>query len=183
MTSAVILAAGASSRLGFPKQLVQLGGETLLDRSVRICTQSDLSPIFLVIPPGRPDLAPSAACTVLVNSSHSEGMSASIRAGITAALSVFSTGAVILACDQPAVTSAHLRQLASTPDRVTASRYADRNGVPVYFPGSTFAQLLELRGDQGARDLLRSAFALDLPDGDLDIDTPSELTRARLLFD
>ena len=183
MTSAIILAAGSSTRLGHPKQLVELGGETLLERSVRICAEAALSPVFLVLPPGRPDLIPtSTACTPVVNPAHAEGIAASIRAGISAAQAASSTGAVILACDQPAVTPAHLRRLASTPARVTASRYVGRHGVPAYFPASTFDQLLDLHGDYGARHLLCSADALDLPDGDLDIDTPAELTRARALF-
>ena len=186
MIAAIILAAGASTRLGTPKQLALLAGETLLERSIRTASDAGLAPIIVVLPPRRPDLlprSPHAPCLFVENGAAAEGMASSIRAGITAAQAVFVDGTVILACDQPAVTAAHLRRLASSPLQITASRYAGRTGVPACFPGSTFSQLLDLHGDQGARDLLRDAPALDLPDGDLDVDTPAELARAREQFE
>ena len=65
---------------------------------------------------------------------------------------------------------------------VTASAYAGRHGVPAYFPASTFAALLDLSGDQGARELLRSGAAIDLPNGELDIDTAADVLAAERLF-
>jgi molybdenum cofactor cytidylyltransferase len=186
MTAAIILAAGASTRLGHPKQLVELAGETLLQRSIRTAAEASLSPILLVVSPSRPDLAlhdKTPAHLMVDNPNASEGMASSIRAGIAVAQNHSLLGAVILTCDQPAVTPAHLRQLAFSPDQVTASRYAGRNGIPAYFPASAFALLLDLRGDKGARDLLTRVQAIDLLDGDLDVDTPAELARAREKFE
>lgn len=181
--AAIILAAGTSTRLGHPKQLVTLDGETLLDRAVRTATAAGFSPVFVILPPARPDLAPSSPGPILIeNPAAPEGMAASIRLGIHAARQTDAHGAVILACDQPAVTPAHLLALAADPSRVTASRYAGRNGVPAFFPRSTFPDLLTLTGDRGARDLLGPAHTVGLPEGDLDIDTPAELTRARVRF-
>jgi molybdenum cofactor cytidylyltransferase len=63
-----------------------------------------------------------------------------------------------------------------------ASAYAGRQGVPAYFPASAFAGLMELRGDRGARELLQTAKAIDLPDGEVDVDTMEDLARAEKLF-
>ncbi len=86
-----------------------------------------------------------------------------------------------MTCDQPFCTAAHLKALASrAPQAVTASAYAGRKGVPAYFPAHTFQELLTLRGDEGARGLLRQAEAIDLPGGELDVDTPEALATLRL---
>jgi molybdenum cofactor cytidylyltransferase len=81
----------------------------------------------------------------------------------------------------PAVTASHLRVLMASGD-VTASGYADRRGVPAYFPASAFAELMALRGDAGARELLRSAHCEELVGGELDVDAVEDLERARELF-
>ena len=179
--AAVVLAAGASTRLGQPKQNVRLGGESLLERTVRIAHLAALEPIFVVVGAGQThSLNPHAI--ILVNESAAEGMASSVRTGIAAAIAAQVDGAVILACDQPAVTEAHLRELADSRDEVVASAYAGRKGVPAYFPRSAFTELMELRGDSGARDLLREARAILLSNGELDIDTAEDLKRAREVY-
>jgi molybdenum cofactor cytidylyltransferase len=92
-------------------------------------------------------------------------------------------GVVILACDQPAVTAEHLRLLAEGGDAVVASAYAGRKGVPVYFPARVFGALLALQGDTGARVLLREARAVELPGGELDVDTIQDLELAQRLYE
>ena len=79
-----------------------------------------------------------------------------------------------MTCDQPAVTADHLCALASSTEP-TASSYANRQGVPAWFPRASFPDLLQLTGDSGARDLLKQARTIDLPGGDLDIDTADDL--------
>ena len=88
-----------------------------------------------------------------------------------------------MACDQPAVTADHLRKLMQSGMEVVASGYASRRGIPAYFPASAFEGLLKLRGDVGARELLQRAKCIELQGGELDIDTPEELQRARELFE
>lgn len=183
--AAIVLAAGASTRLGTPKQLVQLGSETLLERTVRVALEAGLCPVLTII---RSDLVldprPSGMIPV-VNREPAEGMASSIRAGLQALATdgTHVSGAIILACDQPAVTAEHLRQLAVGRDEVIASAYAGRKGVPAYFPLAAFEALLALRGDHGARDLLKGARSIPLPGGELDIDTTQELDRARTLYE
>jgi CTP:molybdopterin cytidylyltransferase MocA len=79
------------------------------------------------------------------------------------------------------VTAAHLRELMKSGE-ATASHYAGRNGVPAYLPKTAFAQLMKLRGDAGARELLREAATVELADGELDIDTAEDLAAAERRF-
>ncbi len=86
-----------------------------------------------------------------------------------------------MTCDQPAVTESHLLRLMLEPE-MKASRYAGRSGVPAFFPKKYFDQLMKLKGDAGARELLAEARYEDLENGELDVDTPTDLKRAQELF-
>jgi CTP:molybdopterin cytidylyltransferase MocA len=81
----------------------------------------------------------------------------------------------------PAVSAEHLRELMRVRD-LAASVYAGRCGVPAYFPSTMFGELLKLRGDAGARELLKQARPVELADGELDVDTAEDLKRMRELF-
>ena len=182
MTAAVVLAAGASTRLGKPKQLVVIGGETLLERAVRTALEAGLSPVIVVVHDAaliQPLKALGAQ--VLLNRRYYEGMSTSIHAGVRFAEGTKADGVVLMTCDQPMVTAEHLRRLTAS-GAVTASQYAGRLGVPAYFPAASFAELMQLTGDIGARELLRGAAAIELPGGELDIDTPADLAEAERRF-
>ncbi len=88
-------------------------------------------------------------------------------------------GVVVMTCDQPAVTAEHLLVLMATGE-VTASGYAGRRGVPAYFPAEMFGALMELKGDAGARELLREARVVELAGGELDVDTAEVATAGRV---
>jgi CTP:molybdopterin cytidylyltransferase MocA len=178
----VILAAGASKRLGEPKQLLVLGGETLLERAVRVARAAGCSPVVVVL--GASAEAIRAGCelddaVVVMNEDWSEGMGSSIRAG--AGVMRNADACIVMTCDMPAVTAGHLRALMSSGE-MTASSYSSKKGVPAYFPVEAFQSLLELRGDAGAKDLLRSARSVELVGGELDVDTMEDLARARALL-
>ena len=182
MTAAVILAAGASTRLGEPKQLVRLGGETLLERAVRVAREAGCEPVVVVL--GAEAERVLAACDlrgarVVRNEQWREGMASSVRVGVAAADGA--DGVVLMTCDQPAVTAEHLRAL-MVSGAVTASAYSGRRGVPAYFPASCFAELMRLTGDAGARELLREASVIDLPGGELDVDTEADQSKAMKRF-
>ena len=169
--------------MGQPKQLELLAGESLLQRTLRLCHETELQPIVVVLGAAAEAVARDvdlSSATVVINDAWEEGMASSIRTGI-ASLPEGCTGCVIVTCDMPALTSEHLRRLAAC-DKVTASSYADRKGVPAYFPASSFADLSQLSGDTGARSLLASALAIGLTGGELDIDTPDDLLRVREIF-
>jgi molybdenum cofactor cytidylyltransferase len=181
---AVVLAAGASTRLGEPKQLVVIGGETLLERTVRTARATGCEPVVVVLGAAAERIRKQCDlgdAVVVVNDAWPEGMASSVRVGIGALPPV--DGAVLMTCDQPAVTAEHLQALMlMASGEVTASAYAGRRGVPAYFPAAAFAELMELRGDAGARDLLREAVALELAGGELDVDTAAELDEAKRRF-
>ena len=163
--------------------MVEIGGETLLARAVRTANEAGLQPVLVVISKEAVLSAGTLmACKVLLNEAASEGMASSIRLGVTAAQAAEVDGVVVMACDQPAVTASHLSLLIADGVEVTASAYAERRGVPAYFPAKVFGELMKLRGDVGARELFKTARCVELKDGELDVDTLEELERARQLF-
>jgi CTP:molybdopterin cytidylyltransferase MocA len=186
MIAAIVLAAGASTRLGEPKQLATIAGETLLHRAVRTVREAGCAPIVVVLGAAYIDILAHnhlADAMPAVNDEWQEGMASSIRLGVRTLQSIGkeAAGVLLMTCDQPAVTAQHLNLLMLNQE-VKASRYAGRNGVPAYFPKQYFPQLMSLTGDFGARTLLAKACFEDLPHGELDIDTPEDLARARNLF-
>ncbi len=183
--AAIVLAAGASLRFGSAKQLIRLGGETLLERVVRVAFEAELYPIYGVV---SADLALETVprrMIPIVNHEAIEGMASSIRCGVQALenADASSSGVIILACDQPAVTVEHLQKLALGGLDVLASAYAGGKGIPAYFPAGMFGELLVLRGDKGARELVKEARSVDLEGGELDVDTVEDLDRARQLYE
>lgn len=180
--AAVVLAAGASSRLGEAKQLVRLRGENLLERAVRVARDAECSPVVVVLGASAALIQAQSElddAVIVMNHDWAQGMGSSIPVGVAALRDV--DGCIVMTCDMPAVTAEHLLGLKASGG-VTASSYAGRRGVPAYFPVAAFPSLMELHGDVGARDLLRSAQCVELPGGDLDVDTEKDLARARELF-
>jgi len=184
--AAVVLAAGASRRLGQLKQLVRFGGETLLERSVRVAREAGCSPVVVVLGAAYEQVI--AGCSfgdvvTAINNEWEKGMGSSIGLGVHAVQNVApdADGVVVMTCDQPAVTVKHLQRLI-TRSEVRASRYAGRNGVPAFFPKAYFHALTLLTGDVGARELLHGASSEELASGDLDVDTADDLKHARELL-
>ncbi|MGA2168405.1 MAG: nucleotidyltransferase family protein [Terracidiphilus sp.] len=187
--AAIVLAAGASRRLGQPKQLLVLGGETLLERAIRLSNQAGAAPVLTVLGAHREIIRASVALNhaiPVINDRWEEGIATSIYAGLAAldAVEPGAPGALILGCDQPHLTAAHLRALietfaAQTEPSIVASAYAGVLGVPAVFPRLVFPGLLALRGDKGARTLLVQPpcplIALPFSGGEVDIDQPGDL--------
>jgi CTP:molybdopterin cytidylyltransferase MocA len=184
----VVLAAGASTRLGEPKQLVELGGERLLERAARVAREAGLAPLVVVLGCRAEEIQKTSrlgGASIVLNRNWAEGMGSSIRAGVSATGGGVD-GLILMTCDQPAAGPEHLRRLVEAgvaKGEAVGSRYAGRVGVPAFFPAPCFIQLLGLRGDQGARNLLSEAAAVELPDGELDVDTAANLDAARQLFE
>jgi molybdenum cofactor cytidylyltransferase len=186
---AIILAAGASRRLGHPKQLVRVGGETLLGRTIRLTREAGASPIFVVLGAHRESIEAEVDLTgvqPVMNPDWERGIASSIHAGLGAVNGVIpdAAGVLLLVCDQPRLTAGHLRKLMAAFDgaeqtSIAASVYAGVAGIPAIFPAEQFDALLGLRGDAGARHLLRNpgcrllTFAFD--GGEVDVDTPADL--------
>jgi CTP:molybdopterin cytidylyltransferase MocA len=184
--AAVVLAAGASTRLGQPKQLVTLSGEALLDRAIRTARQAGCAPLIVVLGANQAEILAEIQlddALPVINDRWREGIASSIRLGVRTLdlVAKDAEGVLLMTCDQPAVTARYLNLLMLRQE-VKASRYAGRNGVPAYFPRKYFEDLVALVGDAGARTLLAQASFEDLVHGELDIDTAEDLARARELF-
>lgn len=181
----IVLAAGYSRRLGRPKQAIELEGETLLERSARIARDASLGPVFVVVNrhAGIAGIDKSGFFAIVVNDYAAEGIAASIRAGVEAAQSRPDLdGLLLMTCDQVGLTSAHLRLLCEDAHSITGSAYAGRVGVPAYFPIESVSDLLALRGDRGARELLHRVRAVRAEELALDIDTEQDIARLRTMM-
>jgi molybdenum cofactor cytidylyltransferase len=184
---AVILAAGASRRLGEPKQLLRDAHDTaVLAHVVQAALDGGCSPVIVVLGAASDDVRtvvpPGAEC--VENAEWREGMSSSIRVGVHAVAHVPATGLLLLACDQPAVRASHVRALleahARHGQRVVSS-YGGVFGIPAVWPRDDWDALTALTGDRGAKGLLRGTEeAVVLPDGARDLDTPADVAAWRL---
>ena len=150
---AIVLAAGASTRFGSPKQLVRVAGRPLLHTAVTRAAEVTGNALIIVLGAGAAELAPllrHSPGSAVVNHEWREGLASSIRTGV-ARLPASCPGVMLLLADQAAVTADDLRRLAGTwrkqPQLICASLYAGISGVPAIFPRSAFRDLAELRGD------------------------------------
>ncbi len=168
--------------MGRAKQTVEIGGETLLARAVHVAVEAGLQPVIVVVRE-RAMGEGLLVCDVVVNELADEGMASSIRCGVARAMEFGVAGAVVMACDQVTLQAEHLRALCGEMERMTGSGYAGKVGIPAYFPAAVFAELMELRGDVGARELLRGAAVVVEEGLGLDVDTEADVERARGLLD
>lgn len=184
---AVVLAAGASRRLGHPKQLLVWNEQTLLERAVANASSVFGERCLVVLgchAESIRDTVGLEAVTVIDNPDWQEGIASSIRAGIQA-LPASAEAALILLCDQPLVQDGHIRALLNAwraePSRIVASLYQGGAGVPALFPSNYFQALLALTGDQGAKALLKKydaeCLTIEQPEAEFDIDSGEDFER------
>lgn len=190
--ASVLLAAGASSRLGKPKQLLQSGGESLLRRSARLAVEAGCSPNIVVLGAFagifRLELD-GLAVEILINPDWRTGMGSSLSVAMNRMLKreVVPGAALLLVCDQPDISAELMRALitkqAADENPIVASRYTGRAGreilgVPSVFGSAFFPELAAVQGDQGARGVLVRHAAetgyVDFPQGSFDVDTPAD---------
>ena len=182
--AAIVLAAGASSRMGALKQLLDAGGRSLVRGAVEAALAVPCAPVVVVV--GAEAARVRAAVEgpgveVVCNRGWREGIASSLRCGIRA-LPATASAAFVLLCDQPAVAPALLRTMLAARREsgrsIVACRYAGVAGVPALFARERFGQLLALEGDAGARGLIAAAgddvATVDFPDGAFDVDTPAD---------
>jgi molybdenum cofactor cytidylyltransferase len=181
----VVLAAGASTRFGSPKQLVRLNGRPLLHLAVSRAVEVAGQAVTVVLGANAADLAPLLRHTpaaVIVNRDWAEGMGSSVRAGVSR-VPATADAVLLMLADQPAVTAEDLRRLVGTwrrqPQSIVAAHYDGITGVPAIFPREDFRALTGLRGDAGARALLKRGgervVRVPLQAAAIDIDTPEDL--------
>lgn len=188
-TAAVVLAAGGSSRMGRPKQLLVYQGRTLLRRAAETALASACRPVFVVLGKDFERMKEEVAdlpVRVLHNSQWQSGIGVSIRIGVEAAASEGKADDVLLLlCDQPHVTPGLLDELVKAKRQagslIACCEYAGTVGVPSLFDRSLFPDLMKLRDDEGAKRIilqnLGRAVRIELPDPATDIDTPEDYRR------
>jgi molybdenum cofactor cytidylyltransferase len=183
-TGVIILAAGASSRLGSPKQLLAYSGATLLQHSIEEAQSSDASSVLVVLG-ANAEIIKSAInhtpANVVVNPDWKEGMASSIRFGLQTLVEMYpqTEAAIFMVADQPFVTAALLNNLMvlsrNGQRSVVASKYGSTFGTPVLLTKRFYPELMELTGDVGAKSLVRKylneAAFVPFPKGEIDIDT------------
>jgi molybdenum cofactor cytidylyltransferase len=183
----IILAAGAATRMGRPKQLLSYQGRSLILHAVEVALASMSQPIIVVLGAYaeqiKRELMPKAV-QVVENSQWQEGMSSSIRAGISMLLKTNSKldAVIISLADQPLVSPQIFNQLIrsyqETQKVIVASKYNETTGVPALFSKALFPELMQLEGDKGAKALIQKYIDIGLilliPEAAIDIDTPDD---------
>ncbi len=179
----VVLAAGASTRLGRPKQLVLLDGVPLVARAARTALDAGLGPVVVVLGAEAEAVERAVAgldVRCVRNARWEAGVGTSIAAGIAAAGDDQAcAAAIVLACDQPGVTAKHLRALAAAwragRAEAVGSAYGGTIGIPVLFARSRFAALAALAPGAGAKTLLAGSASVPCEACAEDVDTPDDL--------
>ena len=189
----IILAAGASNRLGHPKQLLMYKGRSLLRNVLDISKNVTANPVIVVLGASSNlttnEITDDENICKLINDKWSEGISSSIRCAVNFLQQEFplTDGAIILVCDQPFITGALINDLITiqkkTGKPIVASSYSDTVGTPVLFHKSFFPELMNLSGDTGAKKIILqhpdSVVTVPFPEGNIDIDTAGDYEALR----
>ena len=181
---AVILAAGESSRLGRPKQLIEFRGKTLVRRVVDAADEAGCLPIVVVIGSDGKKVAhelEQTSAAIVENEKWRDGIGTSIRAGMQSLVERRPglDAVILLVSDQPLVETELIKQVIArhgeTGKTIIASGYSRTLGVPALFDRSHFEELLTLPDDSGAKSIILSRRArvveFPFPQGNIDIDT------------
>jgi molybdenum cofactor cytidylyltransferase len=185
--AAVVLAAGGSIRFGKPKQLAIFQGEPLVRRIVTAAKDAGCAPVVVVVGAGAAQITPvltGLPVSIIQHPNWSNGLGSSIAIGVkhAAVIAADLDAVILLSCDQPFVNAATLRQLIQLHledgKPIVGSAYAGTLGIPALFDRSCFADLLELRGDSGAKKIIfhrrHDVAPFNFPAGEIDIDTTAD---------
>lgn len=183
----ILLAAGKSSRLGKPKQLLRFRGETLLRRSVKSALASGCRPVIVVLGANAEMLKKEIEefnVEIVENLIWENGMGTSIQSGVGALLknNYDAAGAIIMTCDQPFVSVDLIKQIIKNFQRtnapIVASSYGETVGVPTFFSRALFPELTALKADSGAKKIIcahrKTVLEIPFEAGATDIDTEED---------
>jgi molybdenum cofactor cytidylyltransferase len=184
----VVLAAGGSTRLGQPKQLLTRQGETLVHRVVRLARARASAGTGRGgrERTGRDIQHCRAGCHPVTNHHWERGLASSLQVAGAHLLPTV-TAVMVVACDQPAIERSHLQALLSgaraAASTCAGTRHGNALGVPAVVPRAWFTPV-GAAGDRGFGARLRqlpvdTVHVLQAPELGLDIDTPEDLARAR----
>jgi molybdenum cofactor cytidylyltransferase len=184
-TGIIVLAAGASTRMGTPKQLLSIAGIPMIRRVAQNAIDSKFSPVIVVLGPNAELICRELRALkikVVVNPEWESGLSSSIRCGLKTLLAMAPEieGVILMLADQPNITGDSLQRFIQVKNDscLIAAHYENTLGTPAFFPHAYFGELLQLKGKGGAKSILerhrKKVLAIDLPEAALDIDTPRD---------
>ena len=184
----IILAAGSSSRLGYPKQLVEFRGIPLLQHSIEVVESLGMDCKIIVLGAKAKEIIReinSRSFEVVINENWKEGMGTSISKGVTEALKIEKEldHILVLLSDQPFVTKEKIQELIrvqlDSNKPATFSEYVGEVGVPAIFSREVFPELQKLKKDQGAKKLILnneiSFETVKFEGGNFDVDTAEDV--------
>lgn len=191
---AVILAAGSSSRLGRPKQIVRFEGESLLRRAVAAAENGGCRPVVVVTgahaEASRRELE-GLDVIETYNGDWQSGMGSSIRAGVASAVTAEPrlAAVVLMVCDQPHVTANVVARIVavhrSRKFPLVASAYGGSFGVPALFSSTFFSELAAVEGAAGAKQVIQRHEAeghfLPFAGAEVDVDTEEDVALLRVV--
>jgi len=183
----LVLAAGASSRMGSPKALLDYGGETGLERVVRALSGGGCAPVVVVLGAGAEEIRPRVpeVARAVVHESWAAGRTGSLKAGIVAAAGAAAW--VVLPVDHPLATAEDVAALVAAwrTARPPLARavHGGRGGHPVLLDARLREELLALGDDEPLRTVVRrhAAAGADVPASPgvlVNVDTPEDHERA-----
>ena len=192
---AVVLAAGNSSRMGFPKQLLELDGKTLLVKTCESILSAGIKKIVVVTGAYQNEIS-NCILNYPVEEFHNPnwetGMASSINVGVTSISNQFSEldAIIICLCDQPFLNAQHISNLIDpyqkSEKKIVTSYYNGLESVPALFTKSYFKNLLDLSGQEGARKIIRknksSVYKVPFPRGIYDVDTLEAWEKVKTLY-
>lgn len=183
----VILAGGASTRLGRPKQLLQYRGKTLLNHAVNEAINAKADAVVVILGKNA-DLfegeIDNQEVSVVINKNWKEGMASSVRLGLDSLLKSkpYIDAVILMVCDQPHISSSVLNELITkqqkTTKQIVTCNYGESIGPPALFHKKYFRDLAKLNGDVGARNIIEQNMhdvaMILFPEGNIDIDTEDD---------
>ncbi len=181
----LLLAAGASSRMGQSKQLLPIAGTTLIRSITKTCLTVNSGKVIVVLGANEnkhKEEIQDLPVEIVVNPDWSKGVGSSIKAGINYLMSQTENtkGVIISVCDQPYLAATHLNQLIENFEtkKMVASAYKGARGVPVLFDAFYFDALLQIDDENGANKIIQmhahAVKEVPFPRGDVDLDTVTD---------
>jgi len=185
----IVLAAGSSSRMGKPKQLLDIRGVPLLVKTIQAALQSKAGSVTIVLGSNdamHREVISNLNIDIVENTTWQQGMGNSLKAGLNHLLSKnpMLNAVIIMVCDQPSITADHLNDLIDTyvsnKRSIVASYYSNAPGVPALIDKKIFRELLSIHDSHGAKKIILQhpdeTDLINFPSGAIDLDTPEDYT-------
>ena len=182
-TGIIILAAGSSSRFGKVKQLLQFNNKTLIQHVIDEAINAGAEPVIVITGANAHEVSKGInndEVEIVFNKDWKQGMASGIVTGLKKAITLNNDidKVIITVCDQPFVSSSLFQQLYQRQNEsvkhIVACAYADTIGTPALFTQKYFKALLSLKGEQGAKKILKAnkedVATIGFPQGVIDID-------------